>query len=180
MTGVQTCALPIFTGWEKKQLNGKDVWAAKVTLPENAGPLRSLWVRGRRAVRARHPNAGYLVVDAVPEATGEWTKGVASFKFAGDDLKASPGLADGAEVVVMSRWVESRLPIKEVDEASKTVRFGKSSVFVVEKGDKYWAEGAGSFLDEPGEWQYDRGTSTLYYCPRRGEDMSRAEAVIRS
>jgi hypothetical protein len=51
-------------------------------------------------------------------------------------------------------------------------------VFVVEKGDKYWAEGAAAFLDEPGEWYYDPAASTLYYLPRPGEDMARAEAIV--
>lgn len=165
-------------GWAKKQLDGKEVWAAAVQRAEKSGALRSLWVNGRRAVRARHPNSGYLTVEQVPEATGEWTRGVASFKFAGQDVKAWPGLADGGEVMVMSRWVESRLPVKEVDEKAKTVRFGKKSVFVVEKGDRFWVEGAAALLDEPGEWHFDGASSTLYYIPRPGEDMTTAEAIV--
>lgn len=166
------------SGWTKKQLDGKNVWAATVTPAAKSGVLRSLWVNGRRAVRARHPNAGYLTVDAVPEATGEWQKGVASFKFAGSDLKAWPGLSDGGEVMVMSRWVESRMPVKEVDETAKVVRFGKKSVFIVEKGDRYCIEGAAALLDQPGEWHHDRASSTLYYLPRPGEDMTTAEVIV--
>jgi hypothetical protein len=166
------------TGWAKKQLNGREVWAATLKPAEKSGALRSLWVGGRRAVRARHPNTGYLSVDAVPEATGEWNKGVGSFKFAGDDLKASHGLDESCELVVMSRWVESRLPVKSADDAAKTVSFSKKSVFVVEKGDRYWAEGAAAFLDAPGEWNFDRESSTLYYLPRPGEDMASAQAVV--
>ena len=166
------------TGWAKKQLDGREVWAATLKLPEYTGPLRSLWVNGRRAVRARHPNAGYLVVDAVPEATPDWQQPVASFQFAGEDVKAWPGLTDGGELVAMSRWVESRLPVKEVDEAMKTVRFGKKSVFVIERGDRYWVEGAAALLDAPGEWHHDAASSTLYYLPRPGEEMTTAEAVI--
>jgi hypothetical protein len=166
------------TGWAKKQLDGKEVWAAAVKLPEKTGPLRSLWVNGRRAVRARHPNAGYFTIDAVPEATSEWMKGVTSFKFTGDDLKAWPGLSDGGEVIAMSRWVESRLPVKQVDEAGKIVRFGKPTVFTIEKGDRYWVEGTPALLDAPGEWHYDASSSTLYYLPRPGEEMGAAQGVI--
>jgi hypothetical protein len=163
------------TGWAKKQFNGREVWAATV---QSAAPLRSLWLNGRRAVRARHPNSGYLKVDAVPEAVGEWNKGVGSFRFEGQDLKAWPGVTNAAEVVVMSRWVESRLPVKKVDEAERIVSFGKNSVFVIEKGDRYRIEGVAAHLDEPGEWFFDRTASTLYYLPRPAEDMTKAEVVV--
>ncbi|MFA6243747.1 MAG: right-handed parallel beta-helix repeat-containing protein, partial [Candidatus Hydrogenedentales bacterium] len=34
------------------------------------------------------------------------------------------------------------------------------------------------FMEEPGEWYFDRPAKTLYYVPRDGEDMTRAEAVV--
>jgi hypothetical protein len=171
------------TGWAKQQLNGREVWAAKAPwLAEpSAPPLRSLWVNGKRGVRARSPNfgKGFFKVAEVPEATGDWMKGVTSFKFAENDLKNWPGLkGGGAEVMVMSRWVESRVPVTSVDEAARTVRFGKPSVWVVEKDDRYWVEGAPELLDEPGEWCFDRASATLYYLPRGGEEISKIDAVV--
>jgi hypothetical protein len=171
------------TGWGKAQLNGHEVWAAKVPWAAEASrpPLRSLWVNGKRAVRARSPNKSKACfkVAEVPEATPDWQKGVTSFRFAETDLKNWPGLKGGeAEVLAMSRWVESRLPVTAVDEAAHVVRFGKPSVFVIENSDRYWIEGAPELLDEPGEWHFDRAAGTLYYLPRPGEDMARAEAVI--
>ena len=174
------------TGWARKKLDGKDVWAAK--LPAGADkalkaqpPLRSLWVNGRRAVRARTPNFGkpnFKVAD-VPDRTPEWMKGVNNFRFHAGDLKAWPGLADsGAEGVVLSRWVESRAPLTAVDESDRRVRFGKPSVFEIQPDDRYWVEGLPAFLDAPGEWHFDRTSSTLYYLPREGEDMTKAEAVV--
>ena len=146
------------TGWTKAQLNGREVWAAKVPWLAEASqpPLRSLWVNGRRGVRARSPNKGkgFFHVAAVaeaPDANGDWMKGVSSFRFAEADLKNWPGLKAGAEVMVMIRWVESRVPVTSVDEATHTVRFGKPTVFVVEKDDRYWVEGTPELLDEPGE-----------------------------
>ena len=167
------------TGWTKRPLDGRDTRAAK--LPASQIPLRSLWVNGKRATRARTPNKGQPLfkVAAVPGATPEWTKGVDNFKFSGDDLKAWPALKDsGAEVMLMSRWVESRLPVVEVDEAAKLVRFSKPSVFETQVDDRYWIEGHRQLLDELGEWHFDRTTSTLYYLPRPGEDMAKAEAVV--
>ena len=166
------------TGWSKGKLGDREVWTARLER-KDAPPLRSLWVQGARATRARHPDKGYLAVDHVSEATGEWTKGVGSFQFKGTDLKAWPKLVeDGAEAVVMSRWVESRLPITAVEEASRSVKFGQKSVFVLQKDDLYWVEGNASFLDQPGEWHFDRATGVLSYVPRDGEDMAKAEAIV--
>jgi hypothetical protein len=40
-----------------------------------------------------------------------------------------------------------------------------------------YIENALELLDEPGEWYFDRPTHTLYYMPRAGEDMSKAEVI---
>ena len=82
-----------------------------------------------------------------------------------------------AEVRVMNRWVESHLPVVKVDEADRTVMFGKHSVFKLDPGDLYYIEGALELLDAPGEWYLDHVTGTLYYLPLPGEDMSRVEAI---
>jgi hypothetical protein len=154
------------------------VWAAKLD-GKNAAPLRSLWVQGARATRARHPDKGYLKVDEVPEAAGEWTKGVGGFQFKDKDVEPWPKLSEqGTEAVVMSRWVESRLPLTAADPATRAVKFGKKSVFVIQKDDLYWIEGNVALLDQPGEWHHDRAASALYYVPRDGEDMAKAEVVI--
>ena len=42
----------------------------------------------------------------------------------------------------------------------------------------YCFENAYEFLDEAGEWYLDTTTNTLYYIPRGGEDMAKANAVL--
>ena len=169
------------TGWTKRQLSGRDVWAATVPwLAEaSAPPPRSLWVNGKRGVRARSPNKGkgFFKVAEVPDKAADWTRGQNNFRFREGDLKTWPGHKD-AEVLLMSRWVESRLPVTAVDESSRVVRFGKPNVWEIQGDDRYWIEGLSELLDEPGEWHFDRGTATLYYLPRDGEDMAGAEAVV--
>ena len=66
-------------------------------------------------------------------------EGQARFRFKEGDLKAWASVP-GAEVVVMNRWVESRLPVIGVDENEKIVTFGKRSVFALDKGDLYYVE----------------------------------------
>ncbi|MGA2865713.1 MAG: right-handed parallel beta-helix repeat-containing protein [Verrucomicrobiota bacterium] len=165
------------TNWRETTLDGKKLWAAD--LPAARGgkwSFRELWVNGQRAVRARHPNQGYLSVAEVPDKTSEWSKGQPGFRFKEGDLKAWATVTN-AEVVVMNRWVESRLPVLSVDEKERLVRFGKRSVFALEPGDLYYAEGALEFLDQPGEWCLDSAAGTLYYWPRPGENLDQVEAI---
>ncbi len=132
------------TGW---RLGADQVWTAAVT-----GDFRELWVNGRRAARARYPSQGYLAVAEVLDAppAEKWMEGQARFRFKEGDLKAWASVTD-AEVVVMNRWVESRLPVIGVDESEKIVTFGKRSVFALDKGDLYYVENVREAL-APGMW----------------------------
>lgn len=164
-------------GWREVTIAGRTLWAAD--LPEMRARnwnFRELWVNGQRAVRARHPNKGYLSVAELPDRAADWTQGHTRFRFRDGDLKAESTLTN-AEVVVMTRWVESRLPILGVDEKERILSFGKRSVFELAPGDPYYVEGALEFLDEPGEWYLDRATSTLYYLPRPGEQPGETTAI---
>src|ERR1035441_5825251 len=125
---------------------------------------------------ARHPNRGYLGMAELPDKAGEWTQGQTRFRFREGDLKAWDSITN-AEVVAMTKWVESRLPVTGVDEKGRIVTFSKRSVFGLEPGDLYYAEGAFEFLDEPGEWYLDAATGTLYYLPRPGEQITAVQAI---
>jgi len=139
------------SGWKQQISGGKTIWVAE--LPEARDGhwvFRELWVNGRPAIRARHPNQGYLAIGALPDKAPEWTQGQSRFAFREGDLKAWPTVTN-AEVVAMSRWVESRLPVVNVAEKDRLVSFGKRSVFELAPGDPYYIEGALELLDQPGE-----------------------------
>jgi hypothetical protein len=165
------------SGWRQVQIGGRLLWTAEV--PEARGGkwvFRELWVNGARATRARHPNKGYLAVESLPDATKEWTDGHLRFRYHEADLKPFDFL-DGAEVVVMTRWVESRLPVVSVDKKERVLNFGKRSVFQLAAGDLYYVEGPLELLDQPGEWSLDSRLGKVYYFPRPGEDLSQFEAI---
>jgi hypothetical protein len=170
-------------GWAMREVGGKQLWVAKVRAASDAGHTpRSLWVNGERRTRARHPNKGFLKVAEVPDATPQtdWTQGQTNFRYAPGDLQASPGAAGGAEVLLFSRWVEARLPVTRIDEADRRVHFGKKSVWVIQPEDRYFAEGAVEFLDEPGEWHFDAKAGELLYLPLPGEDPATVRAIYPS
>ncbi|HWX20289.1 MAG TPA: right-handed parallel beta-helix repeat-containing protein [Candidatus Binatia bacterium] len=165
------------TGWKPVTLAGKQLWSAQIPKTRDGPwPFRELWVNGRRATRARHPHQGYLKVASLLEPAAEWTKGQNQFRFEQDDLHAWKTVTN-AEVIVMNRWVESRLPVTRVDEVAKVVEFGKRSVFQLEAGDPYYVEGAFEFLAQPGEWYLDSAKGTLYYLPRAGERPANLEVI---
>ncbi len=165
------------TGWGSTKVGGRTTWVAEVPEARQGNwKFHALWVNGRRAVRARHPNRGYFKVAEVPDQVPEWSRGQTRFRFSDGDLKAWNTVTN-AEVVVMSRWVESRLPVRSVDPAERLVEFGKRSVFRLEPGDPYYLEGAFEALDEPGEWWLDEITGKLYYLPRPGENLRNVEVI---
>ena len=163
--------------WKEVTVDGKHLWAAEIPeVREGKWFFRELWVNGRRATRARNPNQGYFHIESLPDKSPEWSKGQTRFQFHDGDLKAWPSVTNG-EVVAMSRWVESRLPVASVDEADRIVNFGKRSVFELQKGDPYYIENVFEALDAPGEWYLDPATGTLYYEPRPGERINRIDAI---
>ncbi|MRR13711.1 hypothetical protein EG835_14970, partial [bacterium] len=80
-------AQPVISGgvpvrdWKEARVGGRVVWQADVSGIKGAGRIRQLWVNGSRRTPARHPNAGYCVVESVPEVTAktEWLYGQISF-----------------------------------------------------------------------------------------------------
>jgi len=164
-------------GWKEVTVQGKKLWAADIpSARDGKWYFRELWVNGQRATRARHPNRGYLGIVELPDKAAEWTQGQTRFRFREGDLKAWDSITN-AEVVAMNKWVESRLPVTGVDEKERLVTFSKRSVFGLEPGDLYYAEGAFEFLDEPGEWYLDSAAGTVYYLPRPGEQIAEVQAI---
>jgi len=166
-------------GWKQVTIEGKELYA--VEIPEARDGkwfFREIWVNGQRRKRARHPNKGYLTVAEVPEVSSQtqWHEGQTGFRFHEDDLKNHKDI-NNAEIVAMTRWVESRLPIAEIDESERMATFSKRSVFRLEPGDPYYVENALELLDEPGEWCLDGKSGMLYYMPLPDENMDEAEVI---
>jgi hypothetical protein len=165
------------TGWQEVMVDGKKLWAADVPdVREGKWFFRELWVNGERRVRARHPNKGYLKVEGVPDKMPNWAPGQTRFQFHDGDIKAWPTITN-AEVVSMSRWIDSHLPVTSVDEENHIVNFGKRSVAEFQLADPYYLEGAFEALDVPGEWYLDTASGRLLYIPMRGEQPDRIEAI---
>ncbi len=148
--------------------------------------FEQLYVNGRRAVRARTPNRGYLYVDGrvttgVDPATGKTGPlGDRAFLASPEDmsrLAALPAEARGDVVVVAYHtWETSRHRVAALDAATGTVFLTGSyrpTFFGYAPVERYLLENFREALDAPGEWLLDRD-GTLLYRPRPGEEPDRA------
>ena len=168
------------TGW--KQSEGK-LWTT--TVPEaKAGRwhFRQLFVNGRRARRARTPNA---------EAK------VSRMKLAGASLSADGktytlrlppgGVSDwtnirDVEIVVHGNWAINRKRLGAIDAKTGTITLAAPHATPIKwnrpgAGRFCYLENAREMLDQPGEWYLDRTTGVLTYWPPDGQDMTRADVT---
>ena len=166
-------------GW--RQADG-GTWVAD--LPQGVVAPRKLYVDGQRRTLARTPNAGeYFRVDAPPlavvdPATGKETNPTKeAFRYREGDLRQWPRLAE-IHAVVLRNWESAILPVRSLDEATRTVAFRGPMKWDLRPGLRYYVEGFREALDAPGEWWADREAGLLYYRPLPGEDMGRAEAIV--
>ncbi|MCB1126209.1 MAG: right-handed parallel beta-helix repeat-containing protein, partial [Verrucomicrobiae bacterium] len=161
------------TGW---QVGDDGRW--RVTLPDVAAGkwhFTQLFVNDQRRPRPRLPKTGYLSIGGeLPRSDGAKGRGVDRFEFTGEDIRDDWVNLNDVEVLAFHSWSMSRLPIKSVDAATRTVNFFGSSPSdswwgIFHKGYRYLVENVKEALDAPGEWYLDRSNGELTYLPRPGE-----------
>ena len=187
------------TGWKK---GSGDIWTAE--LPEvKAGKwyFRQLFVNGRRAVRARTPNADekkpYCTIQQSslsPHLLANWAPKSRDVFFkeitvkVDQPIRAWKNVSD-VEFVWWNNNDGSRKRLGGVNEQAQTFTIPPPHQWPPLDFPGYYHigypipqypgyfENALEFLDEPGEWYLDRATGILHYWPRAGEDMTQADAT---
>lgn len=173
------------TGWQD---TGDGTWRAEVPAAREGGwVFEQLWVNGVRATRARSPNRGFF---HITEAAGASAfAGMADTKFEAfcvekeqyDLLRAIPAAERaGVLLTVPHAWAVGQCRLADLNDAALAVRIqGKARYpFVVYEPDqRWWVENFRAALDAPGEWFLDTAAGTLWYKPRPGEEMAKAEVV---
>jgi Fibronectin type III domain/Right handed beta helix region len=181
------------TGWH--QVPGRaGLWAAPA--PSGLSGTRQLYVDGVRAQRAR----GEVPVGLTVTPTG-YTASADTLAKWPDIAGAEFGYTSGEALWNIERdglgqWTEPRCPIASADgttitmaqpcwdNSNKRVEFpdipGRTVSMVgpgklTSDGHASYVENAFEVLDQPGEWYLNRSTHTLYYMPRKGEDLHRAD-----
>ena len=165
-------------GWRK---NTEGLW--ETSLPqglEGVGGFRELFLEGKRAVRARFPNEGYL---NVKQAGADRRT---NFFFEKGDFPI-PASVSGLELVLLHDWSISRVGVKEIDPL-KNQLIAKDSIgarspefFHIdnwEPNPRYFLENAPEFLDAAYEWIYlEKEKKFLLKLPE-GVDPSDLKVVV--
>jgi len=149
----------------------------------NVGQLRfrQLYVNGKRAVRARRPDAGNYFQ-------------VRSWDTSGRRVEVSSGeignwqRLNQAEMVILGTGVnQSNLRLSSFSVSGSGAHVTprepeRTRLFQQAYPPKnpfrpYYFENALELLDSPGEWYLNTDSSEVYYMPRPGEDLSTADVV---
>jgi hypothetical protein len=180
------------TGWHLSDPT-KGIWSA----PAPAGlQTRQLYVDGVRADRASGPlpvhlkktTTGYT---ADSDVMASWrnpsdiefvyTGGAPywSLKTGGEGAWTEPRCPVGAisgTTITMAQpcWNNSTMRIQRTDGSGRSYNLvhngnlGNGSI-------PAYVDNAYELLDQPGEWYLDQSANTMYYIPRAGEDLARAD-----
>lgn len=171
------------TGFKPATANGHNVIAATVPgVADDKWNPDQLFVNDRRADRTRLPKKGHYTIKSAPAAK-QWSDGQDTFTFSPGEIKAGWRNLSDVDIVTYNFWVESRMPIKSVDESASTVHLAKPSRFWFAqdfsqgKFARYVVENVFEALDTPGQWYLDRPQGKLYYYPKPKEDWRKAEFI---
>ncbi|MEE1175375.1 MAG: right-handed parallel beta-helix repeat-containing protein, partial [Paludibacteraceae bacterium] len=186
-TPLVTGGVPV-NGWEIFDAD-KNIWCVK----DVVNRFRQLYVNGKKAIRARHPNVKpngdhyfnrLAKVDTFGRAFDVYTDQIKKL----ENIKRS-------EIHVMVAWADQILRIEDVKYNGNTCKIipqdpertrlfrraypmlGTAFMSNPPKQQCYYLENDMSLLDMQGEWFLDEDSNTLYYIPREGEDMTVANVV---
>jgi len=140
----------------------KNIFKAVVEEPIES---RQLYVNALRAIRARTIDAS----DWYEEGDGYHCP---------TEVSTWKNISD-VEVVSHMVWKCHRGPISSVNGTHATMAQPYwDNVHVQFSAPPIWIENAYELLDREGEWYLDRSSSTIFYKPRIGEDISTAEVIL--
>ncbi len=165
------------TGWHPVEIDGRKLWAAEVPeVKSGQWDFHQLFANNRRLARTRLPKEGfYHVAELADDTSAGWQSGQKRFRFKEGDISGSWRNLQDVDVIALTLWIESRLPIESVDEKQRIVNLARKSTFWLQddfggKGAHYYLENVFEALDTPGQWCLDRKAGMIYYLPRPGED----------
>ena len=162
------------TNWQPDK-NGR--WKA----PSPIADFRQLYVNGVRAERAKGKAPENLKLDG--------KDGYSTTDVAMADWKNPSDIELCYQVI----WAHTRCKVQSIKRKDNLAIItmlqpyfsqakSKEGVNVADtfdpKLDSIYLENAIELLDEPGEWYLDRTAKTVYYMPRPGEDMTKAEVTV--
>ncbi len=174
-TVVLSGGVPITGTWQQGADGTWHIDLDGIGLGQDEWNFRQLFVNGRRATRARFPNAG--AANPFLYATG------GGFDHAIIDpalIKPAWGTAADAQINIVprSRFFNQWNTVTAVDPATGRIDLADSERHrQIDAGSWFWIEGVREELDAPGEWFLDPASGRLHYMPEPGVDPNRLEFI---
>ncbi len=174
------------TGWRRGR---GGVW--ELEIPEvrsGAWYFRSLWIDGRRRLRARLPEEGLYTVagplekapagglDPYSESTDTDLRR-SCFRFHKGQIDPRWHNLGDVELVVLQHWSDSRMRIARVDQEHDVVLCTERAFRPLSWCLGWYAENVAEGLTRPGMWYLDRTSGLLRYRPLPGEEPEEARVV---
>lgn len=157
----------------------RSLWAVSLSPPPDASwRLRRLYVNGRSAIRARSPNLfggnplGRIEDLNIQEAGASW--GIRPSLSVGTWSRTNE-----VELVMFNHWEVIRKIVDAADPRTRSVQWDGVVPLPIRPrpGVGCYFENDPGMLDQPGEWYYDAPTTTVYYWPRLGDELSQGLIV---
>jgi parallel beta-helix repeat protein len=156
------------SGW----VEGADgVWTAQVDQAE----LNQLTLNGARLTEARYPNevptdpvrGGWLWAAEPDAGLDPLTQIVVR-----PEDRGGAAIAPGAEVHVFAAagWANAVLTVASYDAATGVVTFTEAAPYDLSAASRYFVQGTGVQLDQPGEWYFEAATRTVHFKAPPGFD----------
>ena len=166
---------------------GKDgIWQARIPqVAEGKWYFEQLFVNGQRAIRARTPNKWYHYMGETSEVPiegkeGQYRRVTPVRPDALEPLRElSPQEIRDVTLMAYHKWCITRRYLTDIDTAANiiiTVGEQLKSYSGWPGNTRFHLENFKTALDAPGEWFLARD-GMLYYKPRPGEDMTKAEVI---
>jgi hypothetical protein len=162
--------------WEKRD---GGIWVAHCEVPGNYD-FREMFIDGKRAIRARHPNNGFLrIVQAGKDRR-------TNFFYNEDDFPV-PEDPSGVELILLHDWSVTRIAVSGIDNskhllsAKDTIGARRIDFFKIdnwEKNPRYFLENSIAFLDSEKEYFYDRKEGLVYLKLKEGELPKEMRIVV--
>lgn len=175
------------SGW--KEVNG--LWQVEVQDMES---VEQLYVNGERTVRARIPNQDEeptrWYVDSIKVVKDHQKKTFLQVDLWIREQYKLPDLSQGGdfEIVIFKDWATLRKQVAAYDP--KGGRLALKPPFALFEGDynslfapylnrfTCYLEGHPAFIDQPGEWAFDKKNKILYYKPLPDQTQENSEIII--
>ncbi|MGN0214424.1 MAG: right-handed parallel beta-helix repeat-containing protein [Muribaculaceae bacterium] len=175
-------------GWSRGE---GGLWTATVDAAKSYGfRFEQLYVNGERAIRARTPDKEWFMVEGSKETvhyngTGRAPQYATQQINVGKDALASIAslpFEQRQNVMAMfyHKWDNTRRYLNEIVPDSGFIFLngpGMKPWNQITRGSRFVLENYKEAITMPGEWWFDEKTATLYYLPRQGEDMTRAQVL---